>query len=293
MGIVSGVQSAISSVKDAASGTKIGQNLGFIPKAILEFEDCRETMKKINRNPAIVRGNPMDFAVDGIPPVPESLTETMLGTVGLTTDIIGYHKAREGTKYLRYEVLFNPKEITVSGRGSAMVPMIDKEKGGQVTYQPRPGQIELRIPLIVDRTLSSKISMGVPIPGVNTSLSGGAMALWDAVFEENSIQQEVEVFIGLLQSTYTRRVVFYWGDMVYDGFLSSANANYEIFDPNGNPTRATIDLFMILESADFPTLLFDGKREGPWMKYYQKTFGDESFVSGVKGSQWGSNLLNL
>ena len=238
-----------------------------------------------------IRDNPAAAIGSNIPPVPKNLASAALSSLGITK---GYHKAREGTKYLRYEVLFNPKEIMVNGQGESMEPQYDKKNGATTSYQPRPSDVSLTIPLVVDRTLASKISMGVDIPGINTSLSGGVDALINN-FKDGSIQKEVEAFIALLQNMYTRRVVFYWGDIVYDGMLNGSSSTYEIFDPNGNPTRATIRLSIRLSSGDFPVVLTDGEREGSWMQYYNKVFSgkEETFASGVKGSQWGGNLLNL
>lgn len=264
-------------------------NLGFIPKAILEFEDSRALAKKVERKAAEIKAD-SSFNPGTTDPtkVQEAANKKAAAALGLATP---YHKKHEGTKYLRYEVLFNPKELTLNGHGEAMVLMHDKSDGKGLSYRVRKANLEANIPLIVDRTLASKIQSGVDIPGVNTSLSGGAMALANN-FRDGSIQQEVEAFIAVLQSQYTKRVVFYWGDMVFDGILSSVNAQYQIFDPNGNPTRATIQLHLILASADFPVQVWDGEREGPWMKYYKGAFS-EAFNSGVKGSQFGSNILNL
>lgn len=262
------------------------QNLGFIPKAILEFEDCRQLAKNVQNKYLEIKDSTMPSNFSDANALPTA--QKALKSIGVKA---GYHTKREGTKYLRYEVLFNPKQLTLNGRGQAEVLMHDKSDGKGLSYRTRAANLEANIPLVVDRTLASKISMGVDIPGVNTSLSGGAMALVNN-FRDGSIQKEVEAFIALLQSEYTKRVVFYWGDMVLDGMLSSVNSHYQIFDPNGNPTRATIDLHLILSSADFPVMVWDGKREGPWMQYYKKAF-DSTFTSGVKGSQFASNILNL
>ena len=275
----------------------MAQNLGILPRAILEFEDERAAnMEPPEIEDIEFKDNALSSSIPGLDAIADAAASAVSAAADAAKALglgnTGYHKGRDGASYLRYEVLFNPKEISISGRGTGLALMYDKTNAGQLQYQTRKSMVEMSIPLVVDKTIASKISMGVEIPGVNASISSAAKSLI-SLGADGSIQHDVEVFIALLRNNWTKRVVFYWGDLVFDGVLASASSTYQIFDPNGNPTRATIDLHMILASADFPTVLTDGKKEGYWKKYYDEAFGDYSIKKGSGVTSAVSNVLNL
>ncbi|MCR5388993.1 MAG: hypothetical protein K6E56_07085 [Lachnospiraceae bacterium] len=278
---------------------------GVLDKAILEFEDQRELAKKIdNKRQELKSAAEIQLAAMGLDPkkLQDKVTEQVEAAVAKTMkDLLGNsgRKAQNGVKFLRYEVLFNPSKITLTGHGTAQVPMNENSKGVQVTYQTRQANLELRIPLVVDRTISSQIEMGVSIPGVNASLAQSGRALaesaenWLTSGDAGSVQRDVEMFAAMLRSNYTRMVSFYWGDMTYTGILTSASSNYVLFDPQGRPTRANIDLLIMLADATNPVLVWNGKEKGPWMDYYNKAFKSGRTSLGPNWTQNAQNILGL
>ena len=278
---------------------------GVIDKAVLEFEDQREIGKEIDtKRQELKSATEYKLQSKGLDPkqVQDKIMAQVEATMAKTMrDLLGTssRKAKNGTKFLRYEVLFNPNKITLTGRGVAQVPMYDASKGVQTTYQTRQANLELRIPLIVDRTVSSQIEMGVSIPGINSSLvqTGRFIAestqSWLTSGESGSIQRDVEMFAAMLRSNYTRMVSFYWGDMSYTGILTSSDSTYTIFDPKGHPTRATINLFIMLADPTNPVLMYNGKDKGPWMEYYKKAFTGGKTSLGPSWTQNAENILGL
>ena len=281
---------------------------GMVDHAIIEFEDQRKIADEINTVRQKVKSDvELKMSTLGMDPVKlqaqvtarveETLAKTMSDLLGT-----GGRKAEKGVKFLRYEVLFNPNRITLSGRGAAKVPMNDFSKGISVTYQERQANLELRIPLIVDRTLASQVSMGVSIPGVNASLVQGVKDKVESVAnwftsgtsgDIGSIQRDVEVFVAMLRNEHTRLVSFYWGNMKYTGVLTSVSSTYTMFDPQGHPTRANIDLLIMLADAKNPILIYNGKEKGPWMEYYRKAFEGKTSLSARSNTQYFENILNL
>ena len=278
---------------------------GLLDKAILEFEDQREVGKEIDtKRQELKSATEAQLAAMGLDPakLQKKVTAQVEATMAKTMkDLLGVssRKAKNGSKFLRYEVLFNPNKITLTGRGVAQVPMNDLTKGIQSTYQTRQANLELRIPLIVDRTVSSQIEMGVSIPGINSSLiQAGREAVesaqsWLTSGESGSIQRDVEMFAAMLRSNYTRMVSFYWGDMTYTGILTSADSTYTIFDPKGHPTRANINLFILLADPNNPVLMYNGRDKGPWMEYYKKAFTGGKTSLGPNWTQNAQNILGL
>lgn len=61
------------------------------------------------------------------------------------------------------------------------------------------------------------------------------------IYEDCSVQPEVERFIAIVRNPYVRQVAFYWGTMCYKGVVKSVDAEYVLFNREGDPMRATVD----------------------------------------------------
>lgn len=117
------------------------------------------------------------------------------------------------------KVQFNPSSLRFSSSGAQS----GKEKGdvshkenGQAATAPAENSGELvrvGVKLVFDRT----------------------------IYEDNSVQPEVERFIAIVKNPYVRQVAFYWGTMCYRGVVKSVSASYVLFDQEGTPMRATVD----------------------------------------------------
>ena len=85
-----------------------------------------------------------------------------------------------------------------------------------------------------------------------TNLAKGALrsGLKAAGKMSNSVQPEVEALTALVRSGNKRLTRFVWGDMAYEGVLNSVNAEYVMFNCNGEPCRAFVSLNMVLYDAD-------------------------------------------
>ena len=81
----------------------------------------------------------------------------------------------------------------------------------------------------------------------------------------NSVQPEVEALTALVRSGDKRLTRFIWGDMAYEGVLNSVNAEYVMFNCNGEPCRAFVSLNMVLYDADVA-----GSNTNIWQQEYQK-----------------------
>ena len=83
----------------------------------------------------------------------------------------------------------------------------------------------------------------------------------------NSVQPEVEALTSIVRGGQRRLVRFVWGDMVYEGVLNSVNAEYTMFNINGEPCRAFVSLSMVLYDADVA-----GANTDIWQQEYQADF---------------------
>ena len=57
-----------------------------------------------------------------------------------------------------------------------------------------------------------------------------------------SVKPQVEALISLLMHRRTQQVIFYWSEMFFHGMLIDVEANYTMFNKQGHPIRAEVQL---------------------------------------------------
>lgn len=67
-----------------------------------------------------------------------------------------------------------------------------------------------------------------------------------SIYKDDSVLQQVNGFMSIIQNPYVREVAFHWGSQYYIGKVTSINGEYTMFNTAGTPTRATIDLSILL-----------------------------------------------
>lgn len=117
------------------------------------------------------------------------------------------------------KVQFNPSSLrfssggTESGKEKADVSHKEKEQTRTAPAENSSELVRVAVKLIFDRS----------------------------IYEDSSVQSQVESFISIVRNSYVRQVAFYWGTMCYRGVVKSVNAEYVLFNQAGNPMRATVD----------------------------------------------------
>lgn len=118
-----------------------------------------------------------------------------------------------------FEVPFNPSELRFERQNGRKTEkknwQKEKETIGQ-TYlcQAVTPDIVMKVKLIFDRTL----------------------------YEDDSVQQEVEGFLATARDPFTRFIIFQWKEIQFQGILTSVSAQYQMFSSLGNPVRASVEL---------------------------------------------------
>ncbi len=204
--------------------------------------------------------------------------------------------ANAGRKY--FTVQFNPSSLQLSGHAGGLVQKLsydkeDKDKDGvtdkSAQYTEGSTTIIMSVSLLFDSCdpqaafLDDKISTN--LTNVGKGIAKGIMQ--GTGNKKTSIQTEVEGFIAALRNPNTRLMTVNWGNICYTGVLRSVGATYTMFNPNGEPVRATVDLSMVCADNDqWPNTL------KVWQLRYATAFekGSESFV---KVGQKVGSLLNL
>ncbi|MBE5826551.1 MAG: hypothetical protein E7307_07930 [Butyrivibrio sp.] len=197
-----------------------------------------------------------------------------------------------GIKRYRFEVQFNPEELYINGYGGEELPIqkyrtdedlenAKKRRNGQkVESNPnhiRGGstmaaantRIEMSVKLVLDKSnpqdafYFDKFNLNL-----TNGIQGAGRAIKTAVKGNyTSVQPEVEALTAIVRNEDRRLLRFIWGDMVYEGILNTVNAQYVMFNVNGEPCRAFVSLGMVLYDSETA-----GANTDIWQQEYQTDF---------------------
>ena len=195
----------------------------------------------------------------------------------------------EDAKKYRFEVQFNPAEITISGYAGERLPtqnfISDKRDRDQNNPQdankdpkpPKPSsrmaaadtRINMTFKVVFDKSdpwdsfYADKFTLG------QTSLATGAAKTIAkaAGKKENSVQNEVEALHAAARNKYRRLAMFIWGDMCYEGKINSIDSEYTMFNVSGQPVRASVTINMVLFGKEDL-----GKNIENWKNEYDQDF---------------------
>lgn len=246
--------------------------IGSLAKAKIEISDTRVNEVKVidivnNANKKVL------FAKD--------VFETV--EVGNITDKVKEIKERlpKDTKRI-YTVRFNPSELSINAIGGGKAPVMnyDDSEHSQVDYVEVGVNIQLSVRLIFDDMSITDSFMNEAI-----AIKNAVKKTYHTIKEtRNSVQAQVEGFIGALRNSHTRSVKFHWGEMVYEGVLNYMNAEYTMFSIHGRPVRAHVDLGILCSDKKL-----NGDNMGNWKKAYEDAFASD----GVNLESAGQNVGNL
>jgi hypothetical protein len=168
-----------------------------------------------------------------------------------------------GASWKEYIVPFNPSTLSIRGRGQGFMPILAYGQNGATA---EPGKQSVRVTITVqlifdkvdpadafmeDKASLSPTKLGTNIAKLAIASNGGR--------EDLSVQKQVEGFIAALRSPYTRLVEFLWGEMEYCGVLNNVSAQYVMFNLQGQPVRAHVNLSILhMDDTQDPDTL------GPW-----------------------------
>lgn len=266
---------------------------GAVTKAYIKFED-----ERIGSNGVKVSGVKARAAAlpPGIPGGDKLMAAAQKAADKANTvaNAIGGLMAGAGVDLLSsgnvYEVKFNPSELSFQAYGGAKVQKMnylenDQIKGEFVEMKPR---IMLNVPLVFDdyeRTdafMMEKFSDTTAM--ARTVVTSVANTLTGNTY---SVRPQVEGFIAALRNEKTRKVTFFWGNMAYKGMLEVVSAEYTMFNMEGHPIRALVNLGILLidESVKNGDM-------GYWKTSYEKAFAGEGSSLESKVDSVG-NLLNI
>ncbi|MCR5403082.1 MAG: hypothetical protein K6E91_04585 [Butyrivibrio sp.] len=290
---------------DLASGAK--SLLGVTEKAVLTIADFSEI--KIKEGPA---PKPSAGSGGGLGNFADAADIGSFDTnlaMGFAAGVRGFSeetKAFEFTgnaKKYKFKVQFNPNELYINGYGGEELPtqnytgaMRDPDTGmlihpshhrlrGGNHMAPADTRIEMSFTIIFDKVdpqdafYSDKFALNAV--SIGKGVAKGVMTAMGK--KNNSVQPEVEALTAVVRDKNKRLACLTWGDMSYQGIINSVNAEYQMFNVNGEPVRATVAINMVL---------FDETDMGPnvdiWQREYTRDFGSLKSPLGAAGAAAGA-----
>lgn len=210
------------------------------------------------------------------------------GTAGFSRMSMGHHE--EGAKKL-FVVQFNPNELSVSAQGGGRAQITDPTGNKGITFEPMPPRIQVDVPLIFDNVYNQDAFMSDKFTLGATNLAKGAASAITRQSSDYTIRTQVEGFIAALRNERTRKVAFTWSSLCYEGLLNSLDTTYTMFNPDGEPIRAVVNMTILCLEREI--MMLAPETMNPWRDMYQELFLNDSSSSYVHTAQKVGNLLNI
>lgn len=261
-----------------------GSLLGVIPKATLYLHAPKETNSSENL----------------LNTLSEIKFDSAVAQFGLNDSI---SKDRKETKkviedmktagFIPVPVQYNPKSIrfqTYNGRITSGGVGADQGMGTQTQMQMK-ATTNLSFQLIfTDISLKDAFMWEKFRISAKDILDTGLEISRIAKGKIHTVKNEVEGLVGMMCNPVTRRVLFSWGDMAYQGEVTNIEAQYTMFSPDGHPIMATVDMTIQQIADTNDSMKVD---EQYWDAAFDRLFKESPSIDGQSIAQSMSSVLNI
>ena len=186
--------------------------------------------------------------------------------------------AMQASGFVPFHVQYNPSSLRMNS------------VGGKLRQYKSMGNDTMNSVQNTDKATSAYLTVQLVFEDINvndafgkTTFSDGGLSTSNALdmaasikknLQSNgySVRKQVEGIIALLMIKRTRQVIFVWNNMFFHGELISVNANYTMFNKQGHPIRAVVEM-QIQQNNNNATFKSD-------LAYWNDVF-DEAFDSSL------------
>lgn len=282
--------------------------LGNVPKAVLMFPNlgAKEVKEKeyqcIGSAVGGMMGKTYSIELENLNNAMKK-SYTMAGWEKKVTDLIN------GIDYKAFTVQFNPSDIRITSRGGGMLPVTNYDATGETAsgsdlMKGIDPYAEISFTIVFDDTNNADAFMFEKFALSPTATLKNASALISsAVGNEYTVKPIVEGFMGALRNKYHRFVRFQWGDLCYWGVMNNVQGKYTMFNTDGNPIRAEINITISSggnrNQWDFSTPSWQARYKGIMeqltnpVKVEDDSEGMVASAGGTAHSNMFNNLLNI
>lgn len=189
-------------------------------------------------------------------------------------------------KYHAFYVQYNPSSLNFTSRaGSIVINKGGGEGGNKISMDTEvPAYTNLNVDMIfqdvnpADAFGKNGFEKIINLKN-NLSVSGIYQEI-KANKAKYSVQDQVEALLSLLCDLDTAKVIFHWGEMDFEGVITSMNANYIMFSNTGRPIAATVSMSLRnMASSDSNDAKDDNESKKYWDKAFDNIFTDDSLAT--------------
>ena len=165
-----------------------------------------------------------------------------------------YYSTEKGSK-VKIPVQFNPSEYSISRRARY------SEKHGKM-QEPHPKDLQSRGSNLASLRVKLLLDTATEYP--DYVVKSELKKYIDSDKELSKICKDLSMLTKIYPKTHAQSsVTFSWGGMEFEGFMTSLNINYKMFNRNGYPVRAELDIDILGEEKSILQTLGTKPRESP------------------------------
>ncbi|MCI9571314.1 MAG: hypothetical protein HFH97_01695 [Lachnospiraceae bacterium] len=268
---------------------------GNLPKAILCVRDLSQAQGGEKGDAAKKASDLQKRLLKSTEDALNGLLEDNRGGSQTFRSLTGKNSAMAGSGYLALEVQYNPSSISMSTQAGKQVQYSGGSLGqggaNQITQIVQPVSTTMSFQLVFDDMNPQDAFVLENMAPTAGNLVSGTADVARKVRGAYSVQAQMDGLMSLLTQPVTRKVIFYWAKMCFQGELVSVSSRYTMFNKDGNPIRGMVDLTIRQgEESGFDVAY--------WDEAFTRTFGDPGTdqISGKMGmatKAMQNNLLNI
>ncbi len=268
---------------------------GNLPKAILCVRDLSQAQGGEKGDAAKKASDLQKRLLKSTEDALNGLLEDNRGGSQTFRSLTGKNGAMAGSGYLALEVQYNPSSISMSTQAGKQVQYSGGSLGqggaNQTTQIVQPVSTTMSFQLVFDDMNPQDAFVLENMAPTAGNLVSGTADVARKVRGAYSVQAQMDGLMSLLTQPVTRKVIFYWAKMCFQGELVSVSSRYTMFNKDGNPIRGMVDLTIRQgEESGFDVAY--------WDEAFTRTFGDPGTdqISGKMGmatKAMQNNLLNI
>lgn len=268
---------------------------GNLPKAILCVRDLSQAQGGEKVDAAKKASDLQKRLLKSTEDALNGLLEDNRGGSQTFRSLTGKNGAMAGSGYLALEVQYNPSSISMSTQAGKQVQYSGGSLGqggaNQITQIVQPVSTTMSFQLVFDDMNPQDAFVLENMAPTAGNLVSGTADVARKVRGAYSVQAQMDGLMSLLTQPVTRKVIFYWAKMCFQGELVSVSSRYTMFNKDGNPIRGMVDLTIRQgEESGFDVAY--------WDEAFTRTFGDPGTdqISGKMGmatKAMQNNLLNI
>ena len=180
--------------------------------------------------------------------------QLIFGDGELKKATLTYLSTQKGSKVV-LPVQFNPTNYSIS-RKAAFTNTTGK------LQEPHPLNLQSRGSNLANLKVKLTLDTATDFPGY--VVKSGLQKYINDEKELTNICEELSMLMKMYPKTHTQSsVIFTWGSMEFEGFITSMSINYQMFNRNGHPVRAEVDLDIQGEERGVLQTLGAKPRESP------------------------------